>query len=64
LTDVLTKLVNRWPASRIEELMPWAWAAPPRLSALKYPPEPVRRWGGCTAYEVLRPVGHRLMPRI
>jgi transposase len=27
MTDVLTKLVNRWPASRIEELMPWAWDA-------------------------------------
>lgn len=27
MTDVLTKLVNRWPASRIEELMPWAWGA-------------------------------------
>ena len=27
MTDVLTKLVNRWPASRIEELMPWAWNA-------------------------------------
>ena len=27
LTDVLTKLVNLWPASRIGELMPWAWAA-------------------------------------
>ena len=25
-TDVLTKLVNRWPASRIDELMPWAYA--------------------------------------
>ena len=25
-TDVLTKLVNLWPASRIDELMPWAWA--------------------------------------
>jgi hypothetical protein len=24
-TDVLTKLVNLWPASRIDELMPWAW---------------------------------------
>jgi hypothetical protein len=21
------KLVNLWPASRIDELMPWAWAA-------------------------------------
>ena len=27
LTDVLTKLVTRWPASRIDELMPWAYAA-------------------------------------
>jgi transposase len=27
LTDVLTKLVNLWPASRIDALMPWAWAA-------------------------------------
>jgi hypothetical protein len=26
-TDTLTKLVNRWPASRIDELMPWAYAA-------------------------------------
>lgn len=23
--DVLDKLVNLWPASRIDELMPWAW---------------------------------------
>jgi hypothetical protein len=28
LTDVLTKLVNRWPARRIDELMPWAYAVP------------------------------------
>ena len=27
LTDVLTKLVNRWPAARIDELLPWASAA-------------------------------------
>ena len=26
LTDTLTKLVNRWPAARIDELMPWAYA--------------------------------------
>jgi transposase len=26
LTDTLTKLVNRWPASRIDELMPWNYA--------------------------------------
>jgi hypothetical protein len=29
LTDVLTKLVNRWPATRIDELMPWAYAKKP-----------------------------------
>jgi transposase len=29
LTDVLTKLVNLWPASRIDELMPWAYAKKP-----------------------------------
>ena len=27
MTDVLTKLVNRWPASKIGDLMPWAWGA-------------------------------------
>jgi transposase len=26
LADILTKLVNRWPLSRIDELMPWAYA--------------------------------------
>jgi transposase len=26
LTDVLTKLVNLWPAARLDELMPWARA--------------------------------------
>jgi len=26
-TDVLTKLVNLWPASRLDELMPWNLAA-------------------------------------
>jgi transposase len=26
LADVLTKLVNLWPAKRIDELMPWAYA--------------------------------------
>ncbi len=25
LTDTLTKLVNGWPQSRIDELMPWAY---------------------------------------
>ena len=27
ITDVLTRLVNGWPNSRIDELMPWHWAA-------------------------------------
>jgi transposase len=27
LADVLTRLVNLWPASRLDELMPWTWAA-------------------------------------
>jgi transposase len=26
LTDTLTRLVNLWPASRVDELMPWAYA--------------------------------------
>jgi hypothetical protein len=36
LTEVLIKLVNLWPTSRIDELMPWAWAAersPNKLAA-------------------------------
>ncbi len=27
IADVLTKLVNLWPAARLDELMPWAWTA-------------------------------------
>ena len=27
LADVLTKLVNNWPNSRLAELTPWGWAA-------------------------------------
>jgi transposase len=34
-TDVLTKLVNLWPAARIDELVPRAWAA--EHSARKLP---------------------------
>ncbi|HVB17731.1 MAG TPA: transposase domain-containing protein, partial [Stellaceae bacterium] len=26
-TDILTKLVNNWPNSRLAELLPWAWTA-------------------------------------
>jgi transposase len=26
MTDTLTKLVNRWPAARIDQLVPWAYA--------------------------------------
>ncbi|MGK7871135.1 transposase domain-containing protein, partial [Falsiroseomonas sp. E2-1-a20] len=27
-TDVLKRLVNGWPNSRIDKLMPWCWANP------------------------------------
>ena len=27
IADMLTRLVNLWPAARLDELMPWAWAA-------------------------------------
>jgi len=27
LTNVLARLVNLWPAARIDELLPWAWAS-------------------------------------
>jgi transposase len=30
--DVLAKLVNLWPASRIDELTPWAWGAANRIA--------------------------------
>lgn len=33
--DVLTRLVNLWPASRLDELMPWAWASSNRIAALE-----------------------------
>ena len=31
--DVLARLVNLWPAARIDELMPWAWGAANRIAA-------------------------------
>ena len=33
LTDVLTKLVNLWLASHLDELMPWAWSRSGELAA-------------------------------
>jgi transposase len=42
-TDVLTKLVNLWPASRIDELMPWAWAAEKSYSLVAYAEQTVRK---------------------
>lgn len=27
-TGLLTRLVDGWPQARIDELMPWHWAAP------------------------------------
>ena len=42
IADVLDKLVNLWPASRIDELMPWAWAkrGPHPIAS---PPDPQRQ---------------------
>jgi transposase len=34
LADVLDELVNLWPASRIDALMPWAWAKSPTTDQL------------------------------
>ena len=28
LADLLTRLVEGWPQSRLDELMPWRWATP------------------------------------
>ena len=25
LADILAKLVNGWPAQKLDELLPWAW---------------------------------------
>jgi transposase len=33
VADVLTKLVNLWPAARIDELMPWVWGSSHRIAA-------------------------------
>ena len=35
-TDLITRLVNGWPQSRIDELMPWLWAN-------QRPPDPAVR---------------------
>ncbi len=55
MTDVLTKPVNRWPAAKIEHLMPGAWGlglgtrhSPP--GTIKSPPGLAARCGCCTAY--------------
>jgi hypothetical protein len=29
LADILVRLVNLWPNSRLDELLPWAWASAP-----------------------------------
>ena len=33
LADVLSKLVNLWPAARLDDLMPWAWTPAPAQAA-------------------------------
>jgi hypothetical protein len=34
IADVLDKLVNLWPAARVDELMPWAWRKAPNADRL------------------------------
>jgi hypothetical protein len=29
--DILAKLVNGWPAQKLDELLPWAWAEQNRV---------------------------------
>jgi hypothetical protein len=33
--DVLAKLVNLWPQARLDELMPWTWAAKPYIPSAR-----------------------------
>jgi transposase len=40
LADLLTKLAKGWPASRLDELLPWNWVDP---AAVYGPPAPKRR---------------------
>lgn len=35
LADVLSKLVNLWPASRLDELLPWVWSAGDSIATLE-----------------------------
>jgi len=35
LADVLSKLVNLWPTSRLDELLPWAWRASNPIASLE-----------------------------
>jgi hypothetical protein len=30
LADILTRLVNLWPNNRLDEFLPWTWAAAPQ----------------------------------
>src|SRR6185312_13793763 len=36
-TDLLTRLVNRWPQNRIDELMPWHWTTKSPAEKLNTP---------------------------
>jgi IS66 C-terminal element len=31
LADILAKLVNGWPAQKLDDLLPWAWTEQNRL---------------------------------
>lgn len=50
LADVLTKLAKGWPASRLDELLPWNWQDE---KAVYGPPAPHRRTHFPTAGEVI-----------
>jgi transposase len=52
LTDVLTKLVNNWPNSRLAELTPWGWSTAHLIGGANKtcPVEPLRSWPRLIAY--------------
>jgi hypothetical protein len=50
LTDVITRLARGWPASRLDELLPWNWQD---STAIHGPPAPQRRAAVHTAAEII-----------
>lgn len=50
LTDVITRLARGWPASRLDELLPWNWQD---STAIHGPPAPKHRAAIHTAAEII-----------